>query len=133
MEDPFLELRRTKDEMSALRSELREEREARQSADQYAERETQGIRDVAAERLRQIEQEGCTGDHDDEHEGGALADAAICYIDPSLLNRWWPWELDWYKPKDRRRNLVRAAALLIAEIDRLDRAGAREAQEVGDG
>jgi hypothetical protein len=33
----------------------------------------------------------------------------------------------WWKPKDRRRDLVRAAALIIAEIERLDRdAEARE-------
>lgn len=38
--------------------------------------------------------------------------------------RQWPWEAGWWKPKDRRRDLVRAAALLIAEIERLDRAAA---------
>lgn len=39
----------------------------------------------------------------------------------------WPWDREWWKPKDRRRNLVRAAALLIAEIERLDRAEDKEA------
>jgi hypothetical protein len=34
----------------------------------------------------------------------------------------WPWLSKWWKPKDRRRDLVRAAALVIAEIERLDRA-----------
>lgn len=34
----------------------------------------------------------------------------------------WPWEALWWKPKERRRNLIRAAALIIAEIERLDRA-----------
>lgn len=36
----------------------------------------------------------------------------------------WPttWAEDWWKPKNPRRDLVRAAALLIAEIERLDRA-----------
>jgi len=33
----------------------------------------------------------------------------------------WPWDPKWWKPKDRRRDLVRAAALIIAEIDRHDR------------
>lgn len=28
---------------------------------------------------------------------------------------------DWWKPKDRRRNLVKAGALIVAEIERLDR------------
>ena len=35
---------------------------------------------------------------------------------------YWPWEPRWWKPKNPRRDLVRAAALLIAEIERLDRA-----------
>lgn len=34
--------------------------------------------------------------------------------------RTWPWEAKWWKPKTVREDLVRAAALLIAEIDRLD-------------
>ena len=35
----------------------------------------------------------------------------------------WPhtWDASWWKPKDRRRDLVRAGALIIAEIERLDR------------
>ncbi len=37
----------------------------------------------------------------------------------------WPWELKWWKPKDRRRDLVRAGALIVAEIERLDRARAK--------
>lgn len=34
----------------------------------------------------------------------------------------WPWRGSWWKPKNRRRDLVRAAALIVAEIERLDRA-----------
>lgn len=34
----------------------------------------------------------------------------------------WPWDWAWWKPKNPRRDLVRAAALIIAEIERLDRA-----------
>lgn len=33
----------------------------------------------------------------------------------------WPWNAEWWKPSDRRRNLVKAAALILAEIERLDR------------
>lgn len=33
----------------------------------------------------------------------------------------WPWQGQWWKPKDRRRDLVRAGALIVAEIERLDR------------
>lgn len=36
----------------------------------------------------------------------------------------WPWYGQCWKPKDRRRDLVRAAALIVAEIERLDRAAA---------
>lgn len=88
------------------------------------------VRDVAAERRRQIELEGWTPEHDDEHTHGELAQAAACYAlnvqripircgDSTL----WPkgWGASWFRPKDRRRDLVRAAALLLAEIERLDR------------
>ena len=34
----------------------------------------------------------------------------------------WPWAASWWKPKNRRRDLVRAAALIVAEIERIDRA-----------
>lgn len=34
----------------------------------------------------------------------------------------WPWQGKWWKPGDRRRELVKAGALIVAEIERLDRA-----------
>jgi len=36
----------------------------------------------------------------------------------------WPWNAGWWKPSDRRRNLVKAGALILAEIERLDRLAA---------
>lgn len=42
--------------------------------------------------------------------------------DPVSVPLCWPWAAEWWKPKNVRRDLVRAAALLLAEIDRLDRA-----------
>lgn len=81
---------------------------------------------LAAERLRQISSEGWTPEHDDEHLDGEIAQAAACYAYGSRL--WdtngasiWPngWE---FKPKDRRRDLIRAGALILAELERLDRA-----------
>lgn len=33
----------------------------------------------------------------------------------------WPWDMSWWKPRTPREDLVRAAALLIAEIERIDR------------
>lgn len=81
---------------------------------------TQAAVDVLAERRRQIEVEGWTPEHDDGHRHSELADAAACYAtnDRTL----WPWSAEWWKPTTRRRDLVRAAALILAEIERLDRA-----------
>ncbi len=39
----------------------------------------------------------------------------------------WPWHPDWWKPKGQRADLIRAAALLVAEIERIDRASAQAA------
>lgn len=94
------------------------------------------LEDIAAERRRQIEVEGWAPEHDDMHRDGVLARAAACYADPHLVFRgWtrdgqkvsipdhWPWEPSWWKPTTRRRDLVKAAALIVAEIERLDRKG----------
>jgi hypothetical protein len=84
--------------------------------------------DVLAERQRQIHAEGFDEAHDEKHEEGQLALAAICYAipldmwDEGFQEKYWPWGNEWFKPKDYRRDLVRAAALIIAEIDRMDRA-----------
>lgn len=89
-----------------------------------------GIDDIAAERRRQIEAEGWTPDHDDCHHKGEIAQAAACYalgvgkMSGSVL---WPWDWKWWKPTDKRRDLVKAGALIAAEIDRLDRAAAKQA------
>lgn len=87
------------------------------------------IDEIAAERRRQIEVEGWTAEHDDEHVSGSLSDAAAAYAigaSRSLLARKppgiWPWKNEWWKPKSQRRDLIRAAALIVAEIERLDRA-----------
>ncbi|HEM6872310.1 TPA: ead/Ea22-like family protein [Citrobacter koseri] len=87
------------------------------------------ILDVIAERQRQQSVEGWTPEHDDEHCNGELAMAAVCYINETgTVNRnggkpWgWPWEASWWKPKGRRRNLVKSGALILAEIERIDRA-----------
>ena len=80
--------------------------------------------DVLAERERQKNVEGWTTEHDDAHKGGEMSDAAASYASygysssPPTL---WPWDNKWWKPKSHRRNCVKAAALLIAEIERLDR------------
>jgi len=90
-----------------------------------------GIRLITAERQRQIDQENWTPEHDSEHARGELARAAMAYIEadendaPGIMFTaafdLWPWALKWWKPKDRISNLVRAGALIAAEIDRLER------------
>lgn len=92
---------------------------------------SKALADVAAERHRQMEVEGWTPEHDDGH-GGDLLTAAVCYaqrrmdedrfgVFANYAPAAWPWDSSWWKPKDRRRDLIRAAALLVAEIERLDR------------
>jgi hypothetical protein len=44
-----------------------------------------GIELIAEERKRQIEVEGWTAEHDDEHTDGELALAAVCYATPIKL------------------------------------------------
>jgi hypothetical protein len=91
---------------------------------------SRGCDDIAAERQRQMVREGWTPAHDDEHTESDLASAALCYVYVSIFDpgdfplRYWPWDRKWWKPSDARRNLVKAGALIAAEIDRLDRASA---------
>ena len=89
-------------------------------------------RDVLAERQRQISAEGWTPEHDDEHGDGSMALAASCYACASAgfddAARDWPWSDDWFKPSSPRRDLIKAGALILAEIERLDRAAAPSAE-----
>ncbi len=88
------------------------------------ERETSGIDLIHIERLRQIGQEGWSCEHDDKHVHQELAQAGIDYAlaavsGPGLPTRW-PWAAqDWKPSADPIRNLVKAGALISAEIDRL--------------
>ena len=89
------------------------------------------LADIVAERKRQRDVEGWTLAHDDMHDEGELAEAAACYAwnqtqDADGVPPQWPWHEEWWKPKGRRRNLIRAAALLVAEIERLDRLAASQ-------
>lgn len=104
---------------------------------------SRAARDIAAERDRQIAQEGWTSEHDAQWRGGELIKAAIAYaasaggLEVALVTdaasgltfeRIWPWARAWDKrPRlgapdaDLRRALVKAGALIAAEITRLDR------------
>lgn len=99
------------------------------------------IADIAAERERQKTIEGWSDERDDKmHWDGDLAKAAGCYAlhaggrndfkvaensparPVAFVPRGWPWSFQWWKPSDPRRELVKAGALIVAEIERLDRA-----------
>lgn len=115
---------------------------------------------IAAERQRQIDAEGWTPEHDDEHDDGSLAMVAACYaaseriytrtdaaVGVSFFDPWpdsWDdlWDKraqygngyaagngiadpDSYSHEERLDLLVKAGALIAAEIDRLLRAAAR--------
>lgn len=110
--------------------------------------QTRAAKDVLAERQRQVNAEGWTPEHDDAHADHSLSLAAACYAaapelamvqkheessggrgdapvwDTYTVPELWPntWHGRWWKPKDRRSDLVRAGALILAEIERLDRA-----------
>lgn len=99
--------------------------------------------DVINERRRQILEEGFTPAGDDAQADGAMARAAGCYaIGPQFIMTHpmgdgagnildvpvnWPWPPVWWKPRSRREDLVRSGALIIAEIERIDRAEAGQA------
>lgn len=103
-----------------------------------------GTQLIAEERRRQISEEGWTSAHDDVHRNGELAKAASCYASPEWYSDpritdplHWPGGWDW-KSKVRGlersaahrsritaariRDLIKAGALIAAEIDRLQRA-----------
>lgn len=109
---------------------------------------TLAVIDVITERRRQVEAEGWHPAHDDAHRQGEIAGAAACYAmhDLSftipntklghtvamLVKDLWPWAASWWKPADRRRNLIKAAALIVAEIERIDRADPTTSSGVSD-
>lgn len=101
------------------------------------------ITDIATERERQKTGEGWTEAHDDAHQRGELASGAVTYAATHLcrvhfkperlwaeiietMANHWPWDEEYFKPTTSRRDLVKAGALIVAEIERIDRAAAKE-------
>lgn len=115
-----------------------------------------GVTMICLERVRQVEQEGWSAEHDATHTAGELAMAAACYAAPERIYREerrfvnrvdyiepWPFEGKFdnrFHMGERRKNrgnalpapstltdseriqlLVKAGALIAAEIDRLTR------------
>jgi hypothetical protein len=97
---------------------------------------SRATQDVLAERRRQIEVEGWTPEHDDAHDSGELGLAAALYAIPyetdGLISQEDFIRLDMAlelgcgfartPEPDVRKRKVKAAALLLAEIERIDRA-----------
>ncbi|HGG2623030.1 TPA: hypothetical protein ACJFUF_004349 [Yersinia enterocolitica] len=97
------------------------------------------ILEIANERLRQINAEGWKPEHDDQHANGELAMAACEYAKQAAVAPWdedidydqhpsgkfWPWDESCWKPTTPRRDLVKAGALIVAELERLDRESKR--------
>jgi hypothetical protein len=104
-----------------------------------------GAQLIAAERLRQRLVKGYTSEHDAIHGDSALVSAAICYAEAALCvyapdnpraaastvqppaHPYWPWGIDDYQCRPFAdgahgaiRSLVKAGALIAAEIDRLE-------------
>lgn len=100
------------------------------------------LADVSNERQRQVVVEGFSPATDDRHDPGTLARAAACYArfaglvlarespairgkDVPVVTRGvpcdWPWSDYWWKPRVPRHDLIRAIALLVAEVECLDR------------
>lgn len=97
---------------------------------------TRGTDLIAAERVRQITEEGYTPEHDADH-AWALIRAGALYADQTAQvlagkphlgagsvatdDPWvWPWHPSYWKPTgDPVRDLVKAGALIAAAIDSL--------------
>lgn len=85
-----------------------------------------GANVINRERFRQIKEEGYNFDHDDDFKFNELIDAATSYllacdgyVKFAEAEENWPWDLKHFKPKDTWSNLVKAGALIAAELDRL--------------
>ena len=91
-----------------------------------------GAARIAAERRRQIEEEGFRPEIDEQYIFGQLVAGGISYAGAAfnLIHHdeqanatqpeSWPWDEAWWKPSpDPIRNLEKAGALIAAEIDRL--------------
>lgn len=107
---------------------------------------SKAVLDVLNERARQIGQENYSAEHDDQYQNNELLRAGVGYAEHVVARGWvysdanpekyqseeesefWPWPSESWKPKNPRADLVRAAALLIAEIERIDRASEGNAE-----
>lgn len=91
--------------------------------------------EVARERRRQIAEKGYSSAKDDRHTDGELVEAAIWYLEEAydMLETGisWPWP-NWQTPgRTQKEAITKACALLVAEIERLDRLDVRTTEQRG--
>ncbi len=125
-------------------AETRAKREVFILLEQARKREALAVaaaQDVLSERRRQVISEGWTPAHDDGHVNDEIAAMACFYAMPPGARDWSAKDTGYgdtfgaaiipngwdAKEGDRRRELVKAGALVLAEIERLDRAALRAA------
>ncbi len=105
----------------------------RQKVEAFGLNRPTGAELIAAERDRQVTEEGYSAEHDAGHDY-ALTEAAKAYVDSAQKSRWstvlmefsharrlgWPWPRKYWKPTgDPVRDLTKAGALIAAAIDAL--------------
>jgi hypothetical protein len=102
-----------------------------------------GVRLILVERDYQYDELHYTDSHDDKHTRGELVQAAKLYISEyqDLVDGLepqqeapltWPWDEDTWHPTDNKlKLLVKAGALIAAEIDRIERKKRDEASQNG--
>jgi hypothetical protein len=87
--------------------------------------------EIVIERQRQVGEKGYTTAHDDEHTGGEIARAAAVYAmmaggtARAVAGKLWPWDDPSLKDHTPRNCLIVAGALILAELERFDRAEAK--------
>jgi hypothetical protein len=82
------------------------------------------LAEIAEERRRQIDVHGWSPEHDDGHTAGEIANAAADFAQPGQrpITTSWAFVVKVIDKEPRRVQLIKAAALIVAEIERLDRA-----------
>ncbi|WP_339860440.1 hypothetical protein [Thalassospira alkalitolerans] len=94
-------------------------------------------KEIMQERQRQIEDEGYDAHHDSLHEPDVIATGGAFYALPEETTDWikakgvdlWPFD-EHPKRKDRRRDLIRAASMIVAEIEQIDEAERKHSRQV---
>lgn len=93
-----------------------------------------GFQDVVLERIEQIEEHGFDLQHDLGHHPGELALGAASYLNTAIDQLYgrhhapkdspdtWPWQREAWRPGTARDNLVKALAIGLSVLDRLDNA-----------